>query len=1006
MTDNNASETARSEPKTKVFISYARADLAFVNRIVTALQERGFEPFMDLASIAPAEDWSRRLEELITKADTVIFVLSPDAVDSKSCQREIEFATKLNKRFVPIVCRTFSVAKFPGQLNRRNWISFVDPEPFGQRLDDLVTALENDIQWIRMHTHFTGFAQLWDAANRPGPGGLLLRPPLLTDAEAFLAAEHPPTAPEPTLLRDFVAMSRRAYDEEQAARKTDLDDRLIASSRLLAATADRQRREGDAVGAMLLALEALPHAGTPDRPYVNEAEAVLFCARQNIRERGVLSGHTGAVNSVGFAPDGGRIVTASADKTVRIWNANAGQEIAVLRGHEDEVYCAAFSPDGKRIVTASRDETARIWNATSEITVLRGHQGDVNSAAFSSDGSRIVTASADTTARIWDLASASIIAVLRGHDGWLNSAAFSPDGRRVVTASWDGTARVWDAAAGNEVQVLNEGPRQVVFTASFSPDGKRVITGSEDKTARVWQLGNQKPIFTLSGHNGLVNSAIFSPDGSRLLTGSADNTARIWDAEAGEPLFILGGHQNAVSSAAFSSDGRSVVTGSGDCTARLWDVRSGRNIWFIPGPPIIPVANQWSDIRDRDFVMQPADHALDAGEFVQIEGMAAPIFRGGWQTVNLIENYIPGLSDNVNDDEVRLLCGHDQTVYDAAFSGSGWRVVTASADGTARIWDTWNLRFQDLRGHAARWHRNTQSTLGAMMLFGHEGPVFSAAFSPDDTRIVTSSGDKTARLWDATNGKEVLVLRGHSGWVRRAAFSPDGKRVATASDDGTARVWDAVTGREVCSLGAKGDGFWSAAFSIDGQCLLTASRDNSARIWDLETGREIIALQGHQSEVKRAAYSPDGRRVVTASDDGTARIWDLTSGTEILALRTQNQAVNSAIFSPDGERVATASNDATARVWNAASGNEIFVCRGHEGYIVFNAGFSPDGYGLVTAGRGVSALVWHIYPDLTALIEDVELCIRPLRGRPKIRLPALRMDTGDLSSVPKSQMSA
>ena len=214
-------------------------------------------------------------------------------------------------------------------------------------------------------------------------------------------------------------------------------------------------------------------------------------------------GHDDYVNSAAFSPNGSRIVTASSDKTARIWDAASAKEIAVLRGPSSVyslVISAAFSPDGSRIVTASWDTTARIWDAASakEIAVLRSHDA-VRSAAFSPDGSRIVTAtgglpfasSGDKTARIWDAASAKEIAVLRGHDAFVQSAAFSPDGSRIVTASGDTTARIWDAASAKEIAVVR-GHDDLVTSAAFSPDGSRIVTASYDKTARIWDAATAK----------------------------------------------------------------------------------------------------------------------------------------------------------------------------------------------------------------------------------------------------------------------------------------------------------------------------------------------------------------------------------------------------------------------------------------------------------------------------------------------------------------------------------
>jgi hypothetical protein len=196
-----------------------------------------------------------------------------------------------------------------------------------------------------------------------------------------------------------------AYSQSQQA-LAELREAQTTQS-LFLADQSRQKRTNDPGTAVLLALEALPDsaAGT-DRPYVPEAELQLDGAWRDLRERLVL-GHESSVNSATFSPDGKRIVTASDDKTARIWDAESGKPIGEpLEGHENYLTSAAFSPDGQRIVTASWDKTARVWDAASGEPVgepLTGHEDTVWSAAFSPDGKRVVTASGDNTARIWDV---------------------------------------------------------------------------------------------------------------------------------------------------------------------------------------------------------------------------------------------------------------------------------------------------------------------------------------------------------------------------------------------------------------------------------------------------------------------------------------------------------------------------------------------------------------------------------------------------------------------------
>jgi len=192
----------------------------------------------------------------------------------------------------------------------------------------------------------------------------------------------------------------------------------------------------------------------------------------------------------------------------------------------------------------------------------------------------------------------------------------------------------------------------------------------------------------------------------------------------------------------------------------------------------------------------------------------------------------------------------------------------------------------------------------------------SAAFSPDGARVVTASLDYTARLWDVATGAALAVLQGHTRGVSSAAFSPDGARVVTACSDNTARLWDVATGASLAVLQGHTQTLTSAAFSPDGAWVVTACSDNTARLWDVTTGASLAVLQGHTQTVASAAFSPDGARVVTASWDNTARLWDVTTGASLAVLQGHTQRVNSAAFSPDRTRVLTASSDTTARLWD------------------------------------------------------------------------------------------
>jgi len=194
-------------------MSYSHKDSAFVERLDAALGGRGFETFIDREEIFAFEPWWERIQKLIGRADTVIFVLSPDSVSSDIALKELAYAASLNKRLAPIVWRAVKDGAVPDVLRQLNFIFFDEQEAFGASVGRLADALQTDIGWLRQHTEYGEAERRWSEAGKPN--GLLLHSPTLDIAVHWLGS-HPPNAPEATTeVRTFIAASRQAQRRVQ-----------------------------------------------------------------------------------------------------------------------------------------------------------------------------------------------------------------------------------------------------------------------------------------------------------------------------------------------------------------------------------------------------------------------------------------------------------------------------------------------------------------------------------------------------------------------------------------------------------------------------------------------------------------------------------------------------------------------------------------------------------------------------------------------------------------------
>jgi len=574
-------------------------------------------------------------------------------------------------------------------------------------------------------------------------------------------------------------------------------------------------------------------------------------------------------DAVAVTPDGRQIISASTDRTVKVWDVRSGHLIRTFDGHQREVYAVAAMADGRRVVSAGWDMRIAVWELeTGRLLAALRNDAPISELAVTADDRLIVTVDFTGKVKLWDVAGAREIRTLKGATGPI---AFTPDGRQLVTGTAERRLARWDVTSGGLLARFGHSAEPAAPMA-VTPDGRAVIVGDVDQL-KVWGLRSGRLVGRHGGHGAAVKAIAVTPDGARILSVDGDGVLIVRDRADGRivgtfrehkpPLRVTRDGQRSISRRGEGellvrnlADGR-VALAIGDrlggpagltvlpdgrhgatADGRLWDLGTGR--------PVRPVPERSGGLR---LLVTPDG-----------ERWVAPVIAADGREGLRVWDVRTG-------ELLHGAGGEPMAVASASFAAGGERMATLGGDGV-RVWDVRS-------GHLLR-----RIDAGS----AHPRSVDRIAITADGRRVVTAGRDwnlrqrDNLRVWDADTGEPAGTLEGHRNEVTDLVASRDGRQLVSCARGEAVKLWELPAGRHMRSFQGPGHGCLAVAVSPDGRRVIAGGEDKAIRVWDAGTGAQLSLLAGHTSDVVAVAVSEDGTRIVSQDAEGATKIWRLDAG--------------------------------------------------------------------------------------------------------------------------------
>lgn len=572
-----------------------------------------------------------------------------------------------------------------------------------------------------------------------------------------------------------------------------------------------------------------------------------------------------AANALAVSRDGRLVATAgmvSGQPVILVREMATGNTVCTLLGHTAAVTSLAFSPDGTRLASGAEDNSARVWNVSDgqPVSQFGGHAAVVTTVAFSGSGQEVVSGAADGSLHLWNAADGTALRPFGGHGGAIVSAAFAAAAQRVVSASADGTLRFWNPADGQQIAAVTLTAAPTAM--ALARDDSRVAVAGADNTIAIYQVADTQHVATLAA-GAPVRSLDFNADHTRLAAVTGDDRVVVWEPgrqAVQETLHIAGG----VAAACFTAQPGEVAVAAQDALLRVYTLHHERAVAGL-GQRIVGLAYaadgavlyaaaadgtvcayQTGDGQQRFHTSHGAAvHALALsadGRFLATAGENAQI---------RVWNAADGSPAAKTE-----LSGFASPVVRVAFSADSVHVAGGTGAGELRVY-----------------HLGEGTVVQA---FAEHAAGISGLAAAGPNGFVSSSSDGTTRVWQVWAGRQ---LAGHGGPITALETHPSAPaQVISGSQDGTARVWNTADGAVLQQL-AHGAPVVGVAIRGDGQRLATVG-GNTVRLWNAQNYQQVAELRG---EIRSRLRVAERERALAAARNRVAAEQQLVAAAEQLA---------------------------------------------------------------------------------------------------------------------------